>query len=180
MLLFNAMVNSYLDYGFIAWGDKINKTKMKSLMTLQKKALRLVFDAKYNAHSHKLFALSGIIPVDEKYKVESLTFLKKMQKGEQPRAFANIIEFGTDARLRSNTENKIKLTRHRKGSMMYSMASEWNKCEPELRNCTSTNHMKSELRHKIKETMLSRKCSKKKCYYCRRDKEVDYKSYMQR
>ena len=180
MAIFHSFIESYINYGFIAWGDKINKTKMKSLLTLQKKALRLVFNAKYNAHSSKLFALSGIIPVDEKFHHESLLFIKKKELGKQPKAFDQIIEFGTESKLRSNTENKIKLTKFKKGNVMYSMIYEWNNCDPQLRNSQSLNQLKNKLKEMSKSKMSSKKCSTRKCYFCQRDRNVNYESYMGR
>ena len=151
---------------------------MKSLVSLQKKALRLVYNSRYNAHTSKMFALSGVTPVEEKFKKESLMFIKKMQLGKQPKAFDDWIEFGTDSRLRSNSANKIKLTKFKKGNVFYSIINEWNNCEPEFRDSQTINQLKAKMRDQLISNLNSRKCTVKKCFSCQRDKNVDYHSYM--
>ena len=39
---------------------------------MQKQAIRLIFNAKRNVHTSKLFELSGIIPITKLYEVESI------------------------------------------------------------------------------------------------------------
>ena len=83
-LIYMGLIKSHLDYCFVAWGDKISIGQMKELSILQKRAVRLLFSAKYNAHTAPLFSLSGITPVDEMFKKESLIFLSKYH-GQQCR-----------------------------------------------------------------------------------------------
>ena len=90
-LIYMGLIKSHLDYCFVVWGDKISIGQMKELSILQKKAVRLLFSARYNSHTAPLFSLSGITPVEEMFKKESLIFISKYLSEKQPKAFKPII-----------------------------------------------------------------------------------------
>ena len=60
-MIYNALFKSNLEYGAISYFDKLNKTQLESLTTLQKQSLRLVFDAKPNLASTPRFTTALIL-----------------------------------------------------------------------------------------------------------------------
>ena len=48
------MFNSYIDYGILLWGSAA-QTALKPIDVLQKKALRIITNSAYNAHTDPLF-----------------------------------------------------------------------------------------------------------------------------
>ena len=61
LLVYNAMFKANLEYGLVTYGDKLNKQQTNELMKLQKKSLRLIFNAKPNVHTKKLYKIVNII-----------------------------------------------------------------------------------------------------------------------
>ena len=109
-LIYMGLIQSHLDYCFVVWGDKISIGQMKELSILQKKAVRLLFSARYNSHTAPLFSLSGITPVEEMFKKESLIFISKYLSEKQPKAFKSIIgDLRAPSKLRDSMKKPSKL-----------------------------------------------------------------------
>ena len=180
MLIYNGLTQAYLTYGFLAWADCLTKTQLKELEVLQKKAIRLVFGARFNTHTSELFRLSGVIPFNEMYRKESLIFLKKLQIGKQPKIFKDIIgNFETNTNLRSSHQQKIRIpTQFKKGNVFYNILKSWNDSEPELKNCENELKLKALFKELQKEKQKTKKCTTKRCYMCLKDKHRDFSSYM--
>ncbi len=52
--IYNSMFQPYIDYGIILWGSASQKV-LKPIEIHQKKAIRLISNASYNAHTQPLF-----------------------------------------------------------------------------------------------------------------------------
>lgn len=180
ILIYNGLTKAYLSYGFLAWADCLNKTQLKELEVLQKKVIRLVFGARFNTHTSELFRLSGVTPFIEMYRKESLIFLKKLQIGKQPVIFNELIgNFETNTSLRSSQQQKIRIPTHlKKGNVFYNIIKSWNDSEPELKECKNEVRLKALFKEMQKEKLKSKKCTKKRCYMCSKDKNRDFASYM--
>ena len=90
--------------------DKLNKKQTEILSKLQKKAIRLVFNAKMGSHTGKLLKLAEITPIDKIYKCETLKFVFKykneLTKNEQPKALSEIFNNETTNRKTRQSKNK--------------------------------------------------------------------------
>ena len=170
-LIYMGLIKSHLDYCFVAWGDKISIGQMKELSILQKRAVRLLFSAKYNAHTAPLFSLSGITPVDEMFKKESLIFLSKYLSDNQPKAFQSIIgDLREPSKFRDSMKKTFKISsKFKKGNLLYEMLSQWNTCEQKFRDTKTTKEMKKLIKDHLIEKNKHFKCpNKKNCYTCQR------------
>ena len=58
--LYDSLVHSYLSYGVILWGGTYS-THLNAIRVSQKKALRCIYNSKYNTHTHPLFQDSKIL-----------------------------------------------------------------------------------------------------------------------
>ena len=180
MLIYNGLVKAYLTYGFIAWADCLTKKQFKELEVLQKKAIRLVFGARFNTHTAELFRLSGVTPFNEMYRKESLIFLKKLQIGKQPTIFKDIIgNFDKNTSLRSNHQHKVKIPpQMKKGNVFYSILKSWNDSESQLKECENESKLKALFNEMQKEKQKAQKCAVKRCFMCYKDRNKDFFSYM--
>ena len=59
----------HLNYGILCWGHKTKKTFL-----LQKKALRLITNSKYNAHTDPIFKKQSLLKLHDIYNLEILKF----------------------------------------------------------------------------------------------------------
>ena len=64
--IYRSLIQPYLMYGIVAWGNaaKFHRTK---LLTLQKRALRLMYFSDYKSHAIPFFISSRLLPVDMLY-----------------------------------------------------------------------------------------------------------------
>ena len=79
---------------------------------------------------------------------------------------------------RSKYKFSIKIpTQVKKGDFIYSIYSEWNKSNLEIREPSTVNKTKFILKKNQKHTLELRNCTPKKCYICSIDKFRDYLKY---
>merc|ERR1712102_136451 len=109
--------------------DKLNKTQMEKLKRLQKKAVRLIFNARKTSHTKELFKLSKITPTEYVYRNVSET-----SASDQPEAIKDILFQNPNTctiQLRSNDDTtKIKIkSEFKKGQCFYNILDTWNNSE---------------------------------------------------
>ena len=80
--IYNALVASYLNYGIVVWGWKLEK-----LLKLQKKAVRAITRSAYTAHSSPLFKKLNILNVIDMRALCDLKFCYKYVKKQLPKYF---------------------------------------------------------------------------------------------
>jgi hypothetical protein len=102
--LYNSLVLSKLNYGLLAWGfyrDQIFK--------LQKKVIRLIANAKYNAHTEPIFRKLELITIHDLFKLNILKFYFHYCKDEIPIYFKSFA-FKTRSQIHSyNTRHRNQL-----------------------------------------------------------------------
>jgi hypothetical protein len=80
--IYNALIQSHLNYGLILWGNQ-----SKNIFKLQKKAIRIVNNVKYNAHSSALFKKDHILKFGDMCALHDFTFCYKFIHGILPKYF---------------------------------------------------------------------------------------------
>ena len=162
----------------------MNKTQITNLLKLQKKALRLVFQARKNVHTDKLYKLSNIIPIDKLYETEATKFvfmhISDTTKDQQPKAIHNIL-FQKTAITRYtrlyDDESKIKINHeYRKGQAIYNLLDTWNNAKSDLRMAGNLFSLKKMIRNEF--IHIIKPCLNKNCYICQLDKWKNYEKYM--
>ena len=149
------------------WISSISKKQLKQLKTVQKKALRIVFSKKYNAHTDGLFEKGRITKVENIFEKEALVMTHKFQKKELPTAIKQLYENSLDdssVKTRQSTACNLRpKCQLKEGNLMFDVLDSWNKAVYTVRNEKS---LKS-----VKKTILAKKnsylpCSKLNCYSC--------------
>jgi hypothetical protein len=84
LTLYNSLVFPYLNYGLLVWGAASHK-----LEKLQKKAIRVIANAKYNAHTEPLYKNLGLLKLCDQLKLQEYKFLYKLQNELLPSFFQN-------------------------------------------------------------------------------------------
>ena len=64
--IYISLIQPYLLYGIVAWGQAA-KTYKNKILILQKRALRLMFFGDYNSHAVPYFVSSSFLPLDLLY-----------------------------------------------------------------------------------------------------------------
>ncbi len=81
-ILYNYLILSHLNSNINAWGFASHK-----VCRLQKRALRLITDSKYNAHTQPLLKVLGTLTLDDTFKMQCLKFYYKFIQGNLPPFF---------------------------------------------------------------------------------------------
>jgi hypothetical protein len=87
ILIYNSLINSHISYCVLAWGFCSTR-----IIKLQKKAIRIINTAKYNAHTEPLFKRSKILKFEDLFKYKALQFFFKYKAGTIPKYFRNMFE----------------------------------------------------------------------------------------
>ena len=185
LLIYNSLFKSHIDYCTITYMDKLNKTQMEKLFKLQKKAVRLIFSARGNVHTDKLFALSKIIPINKLYETEAIKFIFKykneLYKDQQPIAIKKIIlktKITRNTRNKNDEDLKIKIiNEHKEGQCIFNLIKTWNDTKNDMRMAGNLLSLKVLITEKYTEVMPQ--CKVNNCYTCNIDKNRDYEKYMQ-
>ena len=87
--LYDSLVHSYLSYGVILWGGTYS-THLNAIRVSQKKALRCIYNSKYNTHTHPLFQDSKILKFDDLYRFEVCKFVHNVLHEKVPRPLCDV------------------------------------------------------------------------------------------
>ena len=177
-LLYNGYFKSHAEFCAITYLDKLNKKQLNELYLLQKQAIRLVFSARKNVHTSKLFKLAGVVPLNKLYETESIKLVYKNMldpsSNDQPIAIKNLLitQNHDSARLYGN-QNKIKIPSHyKKTHGFFNILEQWNKCRPEFKTCGNLWSLKRMLKEEFLQSIPV--CGIKNCSTCLLDREKNY------
>ena len=84
-ILYNSLAQPHLQYAMLAWGFNSNR-----LSKLQKRAVRIITNSKYNAHTEPLFKTLNLLKIDDIFRFNAIKFYYKYTKGDLPLYFSNI------------------------------------------------------------------------------------------
>ena len=147
--MYYAIFHSHLIYSCQVWGQ--NKSSIKRISTLQKKAVRLINFAKYNEHTNPLFHHSKIIKLFDHISRENL-FVHKFVSNSLPSAFERYFDFlisvhgyeTRNASLGLMSKNSYNTTLYGRHSIKNNPALSWNYFQ------TNLSHLKfSELKFNV-------------------------------
>ena len=80
--LYNSLIVSYINYGLLLWGVESHRVE-----SLQKKAIRLITNSNYSAHTTPLFIELGLLKVQDMFKLKLLKFYYKLSYDLVPSYF---------------------------------------------------------------------------------------------
>ena len=129
--LFFSLINSYLQYCLVVWGGTY-EIHLNPLIILQKRAIRLVFNASFHDHTTNLFYNCGSLKLRDLYNY-SLGLI--ISKGKIPNIQRST--HGYPTRNRDNLVapyHRLTLTQH---SVKFCATRFWNSLQPNLKliNC---------------------------------------------
>ena len=80
--LYDSLVLPHIMYGLLVWS-----TGSARLEITQKKAVRIITAAKFNAHTEPIFKKLNILKIEDMVKLQELKFLYKLENGTLPKYF---------------------------------------------------------------------------------------------
>ena len=82
--LYNTLILPHINYYLLSLGDNC-----ESILLLQKRALRAVFSAGFNAHTEPLFKICKLMKVEDIYKTRVFSFYHNLKQNKLPEYFIN-------------------------------------------------------------------------------------------
>ena len=90
MMIYNALFLPHVNYAITSWGFA-NKTTLKRIEIIQKKAIRNISLSKYNAHSSHLFKDLNTLKIHDIINIACLRFYYKLMNDKLPNYFSNFL-----------------------------------------------------------------------------------------
>jgi hypothetical protein len=88
LTLYYALIHSHLSYCTAIFGCA-NKTSLAKLVIKQKKAVRVIANAQYRAHTRPIFKELKILPLEQMITFSKLKFMHKFMNNRLPFSFTN-------------------------------------------------------------------------------------------
>ena len=85
LLLYNTLILPHLTYGINSWGFNCSRIKK-----LQKKAVRVIYNSKYNAHTSNIFKQLNLLKIGDILTIEQMKFYHKYTHNKLPQYLQDI------------------------------------------------------------------------------------------
>lgn len=162
--IYNALIKSHLEYAISAWYPKLRVAQKQFLGKLQKKAIRLVWNANYNEHTNILFSTSNTLPIEEIYRLQVLTLTYNLMDLGKPKYFQQFL--GTNFSQRRNDHFRVAISNELSPTCtLYRHFALWNDLPQEQRTATTIARAKFLFRQDF-YTKNTYQCKKPNCYSC--------------
>ena len=172
LTIYNSLILSHLHYGILCWGFQC-----KGLFTVQKKAIRIVCKAKYNAHTDRLFKKLNLLKVEDIFKIQCLKFYYRLCKNKLPHYFSLNFRFTRNADVHDRQTrhgNVFRLERVNRittrQTIRHYLPSLLNNTSDTIINSMDTISILS-FKKRVKKLYIgaySEECNKPNCYICNR------------
>ena len=165
-LIYSSLILSRLHYCNLAWGHKPGR-----LITLQKKAIRIIGKAKYNAHTEPIMKVHSLLNLHDIHTLNKLKLFFKLENNQLPAYFWTYMFQANKSSTRSKDpfQQLIPKTVLFSESIRFSLPTLLKNTPPLIKNKTQTHSMWGFTNY-AKQSMISKyatKCGNKKCYVCK-------------
>lgn len=167
-MLYNTLFLPYITYGILCW-----KRKANALAKIQKKAVRLIVCAKYNAHTSPIFKRLKIFKLSDLVIINELKFCYKLEHNTLPNYFMGLLKRNEDFHnhnTRGNSKYFIPPVKHEfaKNSINFSIPKIYNNYHENIINKINTHSYQGFINYaksKIIE-LYETSCSVRNCRIC--------------
>ncbi len=166
-MIYNALVRPYLEYGINLWGT-VSVSRKSAIVTIQKKAVRAITDARYNAHTTPLFSKLGILKFDDLYQVNACKLVESAVRRQLPQEISEIFYLVKPVReTRLNVRPHVS-TSNKEGPLA-ELAETWNKEERKMTGASVQTYTRALIRDYMWQ-YCNFECTLKQCYTCPKGK----------
>ena len=138
--IYFAIFDSYLSYCCLVWAQSFST--IQQILTLQKKAVRIINFQPRNSYTSPLFKQNSILKFQDKIYLENILFVSKSLNNLSPSIFNTWFSFSSDQHnyeTSSSTQGNLmklfyKTNRYGKYSITVSVVESWNKIQKQLKD----------------------------------------------
>ena len=168
--IYNALILSRINYAILCWGYE-----HKRIFILQKKALRIIANVKYNSHTDPLYKRFNKLKVKDIFAVQSAKFYYKYSNDKLPRYFNNMFNYineihGYNTRGSQSVFVPISRRQNTLKSLRYSVPVTVNQFPNNIMRKMRT-HSLDTIKTNIKKFIIDAypsECNITNCYICGR------------
>ena len=176
LIIYNSLCLSHISYALSVWG-RSSASSLKRVISLQKRGIRQVCNAKYNSHTSPLFKQCKVLQFNDMYKLQCCKLMLRKNRGLINSYHASKLPVKGDVAITVTRQSfDILLQGHntlsRINSLNYKVGSSWNSLPFSFK---SDVHYKSfslgTLSKRIKNMILSSydmECTIPNCYTCKK------------
>ena len=151
--LYYAIIYPYLSYGILAWGYA-SRTLTDRILLLQKKALRIICNTDYLAHTEPLFLSNNILKFNEIYSLQLGIFMFLLNNNKLPHIFDTMFQRNQHFHnypTRQSGSYHLPKTRTLFANHIFTFAGPklWNSLPPSLTQLKSIHSFKRKLKRSL-------------------------------
>ena len=165
--IYHSLIHSHFIYCALVWMSSITKKQLNSLKVVQKKALRIVYNKRFNAHTGKLFETSKITQVQNIFDRESCLLTFKYQNRNLPTEILNLYKISlnySSIETRSMSATILRPNKElKKGNVMFDIITTWNNLGHNIRDLRYYSDFKEKITNIYNRYT---ECEKTNCYSC--------------
>ena len=140
----------YVNYCNIVWLNT-NTFKLSNIITLQKRAVRIVSNADYLAHTSELFTRDKTLKLKQINVLQTAIFMYNLNKGDVPACFNNMFTANNNThRYNTRFGNNLCVPKHNtniiKQTLKFTGTKVWNEIPQEIKNFHSTYIFKAKMK----------------------------------
>ena len=159
-----------MSYGILAWGNA-NKSILKPLEILQKRAIRTINKAHFNSHTEPLFKSCEILKVADLFTYQAAMFMYDFTHGKLPLSFNKTFIYNHEIhrQLQTRQSNMVYIpmcySQYCKRFPLYSFPRIWNSYStiPDIHR----SQFKRQVKHRFIESYpLQVNCHNARCRDC--------------
>ena len=166
-MIYTSLILPRLHYCNLAWGFKPGRIE-----TLQKKAIRIISNSKYNAHTDPLFKEMSLQKVADIHVTAKLKFFYKLQNNMLPPYFWQYMFTANKSSTRSKdpVQNLVSRTKVFSETIRFSLPILLNNTPPLIKSKAYTHTLNGFIQYAKKYQLASYEtdCKKQGCYICNR------------
>jgi hypothetical protein len=149
--LYYTLIQPYLYYCNIIWGSHFTKYH-EQLFIKQKRAIRIITNSKWHAHTGPIFENLRILPLSSINKLQIYCFMFKMMHNLLPHFFQNMFKLNSEIHEHNTRQaSKLHISSHHTNLRAFSIhiygVKLWNTLSDDITNCYSLNVFKKKCLH---------------------------------
>ena len=165
-MIYNSLIKPHLEYGITIWGSAPSNMLSK-VKKQQKRAIRYVNKAKFNAHTDPLFYKLKTLKFEDIYSLKVGEFMFKHIKNVLPQTMLH--EFSSLNSTRSkNFLVALPKSKQIEHLPKQKFPSVWNNFSSNIKNSKSLNVLKKSLKGNMIGLYNHFQCHKRNCYPCKK------------
>lgn len=153
-LLYMSFVNSYLNYGILLWGPMASAKDFGRLFIMQKKSLRLIQNARYNAPTGPIFKEQKILKLVDMVELELSKFMYYFVNQSLPSPLTSLFRtnaqvHGYNTRGRHDASTCLHKTTIFNKSFLTKGPSIWRNLNNKYKSCPSMGSFNTNMKKKL-------------------------------